>query len=186
MSSMLAIAVTIATLSVASTSSAQSREARAPIQQTDPSIVAYTTLVKHIDLDIPIDRGKVIAFGDWLIGTLEGFALGRGLSDDSLLARIHQERRELRRFASLPVQTPGREQLGHHLFGATVQLMKDVDLKLGPSPEAAPALEALDRCARSLEAETPLRWQPDNIERFLRLAGEVLTKMASGAARKQD
>jgi hypothetical protein len=157
----------------------QSASAQSVNTTIDPSVVAYTALVKHMDLDIPINRTKVIAFVDLLMSTLEGFAIGRGVSDDAFLSRSHNARLELRRFAAQPIDTPGRERLGHQIFTAVAQLFQNIHGRFGPDPASKSAVEAIDRSARSLDLETPLRWQPDNVQQFLRLGGEALTKMAA-------
>ena len=153
--------------------------AQTPAVQTDldPAVLAYTTAIKHLDLNVPLDRRLVTGFMDQLVSATEGLAIGREVKDEQFFARIRRERQALRRFANMPLAEQGREQKGHQLFNGTAQLLRDLDRKLGPNSNAKAAIEAVDRSARSLNSEAPLRWQPDNVEQFLRLGGEALREL---------
>lgn len=173
----LIIAV-VATFAITTAADAQTASAPPVHTQTDPAVVAYTALANEVEPDVPIDQAKATALFDLLLGTLEGFALGCGVSDQALYSRIHDERQELRQFAGRPSETPDQKRHGHQFFSALVQLVKDIDQTLGPHPHARPAIEAFERSAQSLEFSTPLRLQSHNIHQFLKLGGEVLTRMS--------
>lgn len=174
MPSITASVLVVAALSLGATTS---RAQTPAVPGLDPAVIAYTMSIKHLDLNIPLDRWLVAGYMDQLASAAEGFAIGRGIKDEGLFQRIRQERHALRRFVDTPLAADGREAKGHALFKAAAQLLSELDRKLGSDANAKAAIEAFDRSARSLDSEDPLRWQPDNIEQFLRLGGEALTQM---------
>ena len=143
----------------------------------DPAVLAYSMVIKHLDLNVPLDRRLVAGFMDQLLSATEGLAIGRELKDQPFFSGVRRQRLALRRFADLPLAAIGREQEGHQLFNSAAQLLRDLDRKLGSNASAKAALDAVDRSARSLDTEDPLRWQPDNVEQFLRLGGEALKEL---------
>ena len=149
------------------------------VDRGDPTLAAYATVIKTVDLNIPIDRPMVIAYLDVLVSTAEGLALDKAAADEGLLSRMHEARRDLRRFARTPLNAAGREQQGHRIFSETAAVIRELDRKLGANRNAASALEALERAARSLDDDYPIRFQPDSVQNFLVLGGEALTKIVA-------
>jgi hypothetical protein len=62
----------------------------------------------------------------------------------------------------MPLGAEGRQEKGHALFKAAAQVLAELHRKLGADGNATATIEAVDRAARSLDDEDPLRWQPDN------------------------
>lgn len=176
------IVVALSLSSVPAVSATQSAESSKPL---DPAVLAYTTFIKRVDLDIPIDRRLVAGLIDQLVSALEGVAIGRSITDDEFYSRVRKGRHELRRFADSPIGSVKREEKGHQLFTGVAELFQDLEHQLGSNDRVKPAVEAVDRAARSLEIEDPLRWQPNAIQNFLVLGGEALRQLSATATRSR-
>jgi hypothetical protein len=179
---MSATTVIVAVIAVLSAVPAGTAQMTAADTQLDPAVVAYNAVIKRIDLNIPLDRRLVAGLIDQLASALEGVAIGKGITDEEFFAGIRRGRGTLRSFANTPLGTDGRQETGHQLFTHAAQLFKELERKLGSNPSIKASVDAVERAARSLEMEEPLRWQPDNVENFLVLGGEALKHLSATAA----
>ena len=70
-------------------------------KRVDPAVEAYTTFVKGMKLTLtgPVDREFAVGALDRLVSAVEGLALAGDVATDTLMARSHEIRRDMRRLA---------------------------------------------------------------------------------------
>jgi hypothetical protein len=149
---------------------------------TDPAVEAYLTFVKGKTLTQtgPVDREFGVAALDRLVSAIEGLALARDVATDTLLARAHEIRRDIRRLAENDSQTLEILKKKTDVFVAISELMSALSVALGPKRGAEPwRLDALQRSADGLDFEYPLKWQPGAIQGYLEIAAQVLQEMST-------
>ena len=157
-------------------SSAQPSPTRA-----DPAVEAYTSFVKGKQLTLAgaVDREFVVAALDRLVSAVEGLSLARDISSDTLLARAHEIRRDLRRLAEN--NSPALDILKKKtdVFVALSELVSALNAALGPKGAEPSRIDALKRSADGLDFEYPLKWQPGALQGFLDIAAQVMHQMST-------
>jgi hypothetical protein len=144
--------------------------------QSDTSVRAYTSFVDGTKLTEPVDRELVVALLDRLACAVEGLALARQVeTDDAVLDRVHTLRRDVRRLASTSSDAPEILKQRSKVFTTVAELMITLNRSVNPKRAAERSvMDALARSADGLDSDYPLRWQPDNLNMFFRLAAEGL------------
>ena len=151
-------------------------------KRRDPAVEAYTTFVEGMKLTLtgPVDREFVVAALDRLVTAVEGLALARDVATDTLLARGHEIRRDMRRLAENDSQAPEILKKKTDVFLAISELVSALNVALGSTRGADQlGIDALKRSADGLDFEYPLKWQPGAIQGFLEIAARVLHQMST-------
>jgi hypothetical protein len=148
----------------------------------DPAIEAYLTFVKGKKLTrtAPVDRQFGVGALDRLVSAVEGLALARDVATDTLLARGHEIRRDMRRLAENDSQALEILKKKTDVFLAISELVSALNAALGPKRGAEQwRIDALKRSADGLDFEYPLKWQPGAIQGYLEIAAQVLQEMST-------
>ena len=176
-------AALLSTLALLAASPAPSLQTPARSKRGDPAVEAYTTFVTDMKLTQaagPVDREFVVAALDRLVVAVEGLALARDVATDTLLARGHEIRRDMRRLAEDDSQSVEILKKKTDVFVAISELVAALNVALGPTRGAEqPGIDALERAADGLDFEYPLKWQPGAIQGFLEMAAKVLRQMSA-------
>ena len=162
------------------TSMAAPRPQPAP-SRTDPAVEAYTTFVAGKKLEAPVDRAFVVAALDRLVSAVEALALKETAPNATILSTAHKVRREIRRLVTISGDSASQIKERWNVFVAVAHLVDDVARALAPPGAPRGVTGALLRAADGLDFDQPLRWQPDNIERYLELASRALTQIVPDA-----
>ena len=137
----------------------------------DPAVTTFTHFV-DTRITAPLSDAAIVAGLDLLLSAVEGVALAVELNDSTVLDRAHKLRQDARRRYVLRQAPTAKRQA---LFEEVAALVALLSGKLPPRDQIPQArIEALDRAARSLDLEDPLKKQPDSVERFFRHAAEAL------------
>ena len=143
----------------------------------DPAVEAFTSFVAGKRLDVPVDRGFVVAALDRLISALEALALRAAAPDEKVLLRAHRLRREIRRLQPIAGDKPSQIKERWDVFMAVAQLVADVSREIGPLGAREDVITSLLRSADGLDYDYPLRWQPGNIGNYFELASRAVEQM---------
>ena len=151
-------------------------------KRSDPAVEAYTTFVKGMKLTLtaPVDREFAVAALDRLVSAVEGLALARDVATDTLMARSHEIRRDMRRLAENDTQGLEILKKKTDVFLAISELVRTLNVALGPKRGAEQwAIDALKTSADGLDYDYPLKWQPGAIQGFLEIAALVLNQRST-------
>jgi hypothetical protein len=143
----------------------------------DPAVDAFTTFVAGKRLDVPVDRGFVVAALDRLVSALEALALRPAAPDEKVISMAHRLRREIRRLQPVTGDKPSQIKERWDVFMGVAQLAADVSREIGPHDDKQDVINSLLRSADGLDYDYPLRWQPGNIGNYLELASRALEQM---------
>jgi len=163
---------------------ASSQEAQASSQELavnprmtgdDPAVVAFRMFVVGKDLSYPADRAVVVAAFDRLACAIEGLGLARNAFNDVDFAAVHELRRDIRNL-SISADTPALTKKRADIFVTVAHLLRNLAHATGASAEIS-LLNALDRSARGLDLDYPLKWQPVAMKNFFEYAAETLQQI---------
>jgi hypothetical protein len=142
----------------------------------DPAVVAYTSFVDDTELKFPADRNLVVTAIDRLASAIEGLALARGVLGDAEFARVHALRRDVR-YLSMNADSPALNRARAGVFIRTERLLADLERTMHGNRADRETLNALERAADGLDTDYPLRWQPNAMNNFFRLAAHLLHEL---------
>ena len=145
--------------------------------EDDPAIDAFTTFIAGKRLEVPVDRGFVVAALDRLVSALEALALRPAAPDEKVLATAHRLRREIRRLQPIAGDKLSQIKERWDVFMAVAQLAADVSRVIGPPGAWEDVITSLLRSADGLDYDYPIRWQPGNIGNYFELASRALEQM---------
>ena len=92
-----------------------------------------------------------------------------------MLKRVHTVRRDIRRLAATSSDAPDILKQRTRVFTTLAELMVTLNRSANPKRTSeSTVLEALVRSADGLDYDYPLRWQPENLNMYFRLAAEGL------------
>lgn len=171
----MALVMTIIALMAAAQASSQELAANRRTAVDDPAVMAFTTFVVGKDLAYPADRAIVVAAFDRLACAIEGLALARNAFGDADFADVHKLRREIRELA-ISADTPALTKRRAHTFVTVAQLLRNLDRATQGRAEIT-LLDALDRSARGLDHDYPLKWQPVAMQNFFEFAAKTLQEI---------
>ena len=177
----MALVMTIIALMAAAQASSQELATSRRTAGDDPAVMAFRIFVVGKDLSYPADRAIVVAAFDRLACAIEGLALARNAFGDADFAEVHELRREIRRLA-ISADTPALTNRRADAFLKVAQLLRDLDRDTGGGAEIS-LVEAVERSARGLDRDYPLKWEPVAMKNFFEFAAETLLEIDRAESR---
>ncbi len=179
----MALVMTITALMAAAQASSQELATNRRTAGDDPAVMAFRIFVVGKDLSYPADRAIVVAAFDRLACAIEGLALARNAFADADFAEVHELRREIRKLA-ISADTPALTNRRADTFLKVAQLLRDLDRDTGGGAEIS-LVEAVERSARGLDRDYPLKWEPVAMKNFFECAAETLLEIDRAELRCQ-
>lgn len=142
----------------------------------DPAVAAFTAFINDKELQFPADRDVVVAAVDRLASAIEGLALARGVLSEAEFARGHALRRDVR-YLSMNADSPALTKARAGIFIRTERLLADLERTMHGNRADQELLNALERAADGLDTDYPLRWQPNAMNNFFRLAAQLFYEL---------
>jgi hypothetical protein len=147
-------------------------------QGTSPQ--AIDVFVQHVDREWPGEAHQQALTGEslnLLLNAVEVLAQRRNATSAEFARSLQQVRSETGKYGA---GTPGDLSQSRQLrktLRTTADVVRILAERTGVADSIEARLNALDRSARSLDDDQPLRRQPDVLERFFRHAAEILKAM---------
>jgi hypothetical protein len=151
--------------------------AQSPPPQAPQRAQAVEAFVEHVDREWPGEAHQQALTGkslNLLVNAIESVAQRRQAASAEFVGELQEIRDETAKYTG---GTPGDLAQSRQLrktLRAAADIVQTLAVRTGIASSMEQRLNALNRAARSLDDDQPLRRQPDVLERFFHHAAEIL------------